>query len=406
MITEITKPIDLEEAIRLICSEINVITETELCSLERVRGRILAESITAAHDQPPFPRSPLDGYAVRSTDTAGADKENPVRLKVIAGIDAGGWFEGRVSEGEAVRIMTGAPIPDGADAVIGQEDTDFGEDSVRIFSEMSDHQNYIYPGEDYHKGDILLEKGEFLGAVEAGIIASAGLTEVTVLRKPRAAVISTGDELMCPGQDLGPGKIYDSNMYTIKTQLEDWGVDVIAAMHTPDEPEHAAELIGSLAESADLIVTSGGVSVGRKDIMHDVFTILGIERIFWKVRIKPGMAMLAGKLGKTLFLSLSGNPYAAYVDLHMIVRPVLSALNGSNCLEMIRGRAVLMDDYDRKSPSRRFIRAYVQDGKAYIDGHTGGNGDITSGRNINAMIDVPAGSGPLHAGTEVNVLLL
>ena len=140
--------------------------------------------------------------------------------------------------------------------------------------------------------------------------------------------------------------------------------------------------------------------------MHEGFSILGVDRIFWRVGMKPGAAVLAGRYGKTLILALSGNQYASYVDLHMIVRPVLSEFTGNNRLEMIRGAATLMDDYDKKSPVRRFIRAIAQDGKVYIDGHTGGNGDVSSGRNINAMVDVPAGSDKLLAGSEVQVILI
>ncbi len=400
------KPLELEEAVAKIREQIGRITDTETCPLETAAGRILAEDIIAPADQPPFPRSPYDGYAIRSVDSKDADPEHPVTLEVVGEVDAGGWFEGRLTEGRAVRIMTGAPIPDGADAVIRQEDTDYGEDTVRLYRAMRGHQNYIFPGEDYRKDSVLLEKGDHIGPVEAGIIASAGISGVKVLRRVSAVVISTGDELMYPGETLGPGKIYDSNMYTIAAQLNAWGVDVKEMIHLPDDAEGAAKEIGSRAEKTDMIITSGGVSVGKKDIMHEVFSILGVDRIFWRVGMKPGAAVLAGRYGKTLMLALSGNPYASYVDLHMIVRPALSEFTGNNRLEMIRGTAVLMDDYDKKSPVRRFIRAIAQDGKVYIDGHTGGNGDISSGRNINAMVDVPAGSDKLPAGSEVQVILI
>lgn len=400
------KPVELEEAVALIRRNIKRIEETEVCSIRDTKGCILAENIIAEHDQPPFPRSPFDGYAVRSGDTAGASRKTPIILNVIGEVDAGGWFEGRVSSCEAVRIMTGAPIPEGADAIIKQEETDYGEDMVSVYREMKDHQNYIPSGEDYRKDDILLEKGEYIGPVEAGIIASAGLTEVKVLRKPSAVVISTGDELVYPGESLTKGKIYDSNMYTISAQLEEWNVDVAACFHLTDEPERAAEILKKWEGKTDLIITSGGVSVGKKDIMHDVFRILEIDTIFWRVGMKPGAAVLAGKMGSTVILALSGNPYAAYVDLHMVVRPALSELNGNERLEMLRGKARLASDYDKKSPRRRFVRAFCQAGIAYIEGHTGGNGDITSGRHINSMIDIPAGSDELKAGTEVNVILI
>ena len=400
------KPLELEEAVARIKEQISRISDTEICPLGEADGRILAEDITAPIDQPPFPRSPYDGYAIRSADSMGAGPDSPVVFDVAGEVDAGGWPEGPLTEGQAVRIMTGAPIPEGADAVIKQEDTDYGEETVRIFREMGGRENYIYPGEDYRRGDLLLEKGDFIGPVEAGIIASAGLAEVRVLRRVSAAVISTGDELAYPGEALGPGKIYDSNMYTIAAQLKAWGVDVKKMLHIPDDAGSAAKEIEAWAGQTDMIVTSGGVSVGKKDIMHEVFSMLGAERIFWRVGMKPGAAVLAGRYGKTLILALSGNPYASYVDLHMIVRPALAEFTGNNRLEMIWGTAVLMDDFDKKSPVRRFIRATAQDGRVYIDGHTGGNGDISSGRNINAMVDVPAGSDKLSAGSEVQVILI
>ena len=164
------KPLGLEEAVARIKEQICRITDTEICPLGEADGRILAEDITAPIDQPPFPRSPYDGYAIRSADSMGAGPDSPVVLDVAGEVDAGGWPEGLLAEGQAVRIMTGAPIPEGADAVIKQEDTDYGEETVRIFREMGGRENYIYPGEDYRRGDLLLEKGDYIGPVEAGII--------------------------------------------------------------------------------------------------------------------------------------------------------------------------------------------------------------------------------------------
>jgi len=398
--------IDLEEAVEKVCGRISGISDTEVCSLENICGRILAEDVCAKYDQPPFPRSPFDGYAVRSADTKGASREDPVSLTVITEVDAGGWFGGEVRQGEAVRIMTGAPIPVGADAVIMQEKTDYGEDVVYIYTEIGAYQNYVFAGEDYRSGDVLLEKGAYIGPAETGIIASTGLREVRVYRRPRVAVISTGDELARPGVELTNGRIYDSNMYTIRAQLTEWGADVIACTHVGDDPEEAAGLIEKWAQEADLIVTSGGVSVGKKDIMHDVFEILSVERIFWRVGIKPGSAILTGKLGDTVILALSGNPYAAYVDMHMLVRPALRKLTGNDRLEAVRGKAELVEAYGKKSPSRRFVRAICKDGRASIEGHTGGNGNVMSGKKINVLIDIPAGSPALEAGSIVDVIYL
>lgn len=399
-------PISLEEGVELLVSQTELIKDKELVPFRQTLGRTLAENITATHDQPPFPRSPFDGYAIRSADSEGASKENPVMLKVIGEVDAGGVFEGTLHEGEALRIMTGAPVPESADAVIKQEETDYGEDNVRIYRQMRHLQNVCAIGEDYKMGEILLEERTHIGAVETGIIASTGRTEAYVYRRPRALVLSTGDELSMPGDELRPGKIYDSNLFTIEALLTSWGVEVTEAVQVPDEPEKAAEVISKYADSVDMIVSTGGVSVGKKDIMHDVYALLGVSRTFWKIGIKPGAAMMSGNYKGKIVLSLSGNPYAAFVDLHLAVRPVVMTMNGNDHFGMVRSRATLMSDYDRPSPIRRFVRAFVQDGKAYIEGHLGGNGDIASGRGINALIEIPAGSDALKAGEEVRILFL
>ena len=398
--------VSLEDAVSMLRNLTERITDTEEVSLMEAVGRTLAEDIRAAFDQPPFPRSPLDGYAVIAADTEGASAETPAVLKVIAEVDAGGWFEGVFKPGEAVRIMTGAPIPAGADAVIGQEDTDYGEETVRIYEEMKPHQNYCDQGEDYRAGTVLLSDRTYITPAEAGIIASTGKGRVQVYRKPRILLISTGDEVREPGEELGPGKIYDSNLYTAGTQLTSWGCELSEALHCGDDAEEMCRIIEEKAEAADFVITTGGVSVGKKDIMHDVYRILGVEKTFMHVAIKPGMAMMAGRYRGKHILSLSGNPYAAYMNLHMLVRPVLAAFAGNDHLEMERLQAVLADDYGKKSPTRRFVRAYVNNCIAYIDGHTGGNGDVYSGHGANAVIDIPAGSGILSAGDTVSALLL
>jgi molybdopterin molybdotransferase len=302
--------------------------------------------------------------------------------------------------------MTGAPIPEDCDAVIGQEDTDYGESTVNVYISVAPYENYCRQGEDYRRGDILLPDRTHIGPVETGIIGSLGIAEADVYRKPRVLLMSTGDELVMPGSELTPGKIYDSNLFTFEAMLRDWGAEVVVAIHSSDDPEDAVEKITRYAESVDLIITTGGVSVGKKDIMHDVFRIMDVERIFWKIAMKPGMAMLSGIREETLYLALSGNPYAAFADMHLVVRQVICELTGDDHLQMIRGTAVLADSYKKSSPARRFVRAYVQDGVAHIEGHTGGNGDIAPGIGINALLDIPGDSGELRPGDKVSILYL
>lgn len=396
----------LEDAVTLLKLHAEPVSETEEVSIMECCGRTLAEDIIAMHDQPPFPRSPLDGYAVRAADTAGASRERPACLKVITEVDAGQYYEGEIGAGEAVRIMTGAPVPDGADAIVGQEDTDYGEDTVKVYYEFDPYQNYCFQGEDYSKGTVLLRDRENIGPAETGIIASTGRSTVRVYRKPRVLLISTGDEVIAPGGELTPGKIYDSNLYTLQAQLRQWNTDIIEAFHSGDDAESLSRMIESRIDDADIVITCGGVSVGKKDILHEVYRSLNVDRLLRNIRIKPGMAMLAGTYRGKLIMSLSGNPYAAYAGLHMAVRPVIAALKGSGSPYTWRMKAVLMDDYSKKSPTRRFVRAVVIDGKAYIEGHTGGNGDVYSGHEINALVEIPSGSGKLSAGDTVDVVLL
>lgn len=398
--------VTLEETLEILRGRIGKIAETELVGLRDSYGRSLAEEVLAVRDQPPFSRSPLDGYAVRSEDTKGASKASPVTLTVVKEIDAGNVYDKALQKGEAVRIMTGAPIPDDADAIIGQEDTDYGEDKVSVFCEMKAYQNYSFQGEEYKAGDVLLADHAHIGPSEAGVIAGTGKSAVKVYRKPKAVIISTGDEVIMPGDQLEAGKIYNSNLFTTEAQLGEWGVTVTDVCHVPDDPTEASKIIDSHADDVDMIITTGGVSVGKKDIMHAVYESLGIERLFWRIRIKPGMAMMAGIYRCKPVLSISGNPYAAFADMQMIVREVISMMTGNAHLKMASGRAVIAEGFTKKSPSRRFIRTYVEGGKAFIEGHTGGNNDIASGRGINALIDVPAGSEPLAEGDEVTVLFL
>ena len=218
--------LQLEQAQSLLLERVEAIRETERISTWDVVNRVLAEDIFAGHDQPPFPRSPLDGYALRSGDIKGASKERPVRLRVIDEVNAGHVSRAFVKQGSAVRIMTGASIPDGADCVIGQEDTDYGEEMVEIYRTVEAYGNYCHAGEDYQAGAKLLERNCVLGPVEAGVLASLGREEVLVYRRPRVSVLTTGDEIVLPGQPLGEGQVYDSNLYTLVTRLRSLGMDV------------------------------------------------------------------------------------------------------------------------------------------------------------------------------------
>ena len=398
--------VELRRAQELLLERTKRMIETEFISLWDAVNRVLAEDIYAGHDQPPFPRSPLDGYALQSSDIKGASKEHPVTLTVIDEVDAGYVSRAYVEEGTAVRIMTGAPIPDGADCIVGQEDTDYGEETVEIYEEIQAYENYCYAGEDYKAGTKILEKDTLLGHVEAGILASLGVEEVRVYRRPRVSVLTTGDETILPGEPLGPGKIYDSNLYTLATRLTSLGIDVIHRDHVDDDSGAAVKWIKANAEESDIIITTGGVSVGRKDIMHEVTERLGCEQIFWKILIKPGMPTLCAQYRETLLICLSGNPFGAAVNLELLVRPVLAKQTGRKDLELKRVSAVAENGFPKRSGVTRYVRAYYEDGRVRIPEGSNASGILSSMRGCNCLMEIPAGTVSVGKGDRVWVVLL
>lgn len=398
--------IEIEEAQALLCAQVEQITETESVPFSEAVGRVLAEDIRALRDQPPFPRSPLDGYAFRGADSAGASKETPVRLRVIGKIYAGDVFDGTVGEGEAVRLMTGAPIPDGADAVIRQEDTDEGEDSVLIYKEIKPFQNYCFQGEDYKTGEVLIPAGTKVNAGAAAVISSLGLASVNVFRDVRVGLISSGDELLPPGEPWRPGKIYDSNRAYIGARMRENGVAPYLSVHAEDKPESVAETIRKAVESGcDLVVTTGGVSVGEKDIMHEVGPILGAEQLFWRVRIKPGSPIMAYLYQGIPVICLSGNPFGAIANYEIIVRTVLYKLTGQSCWLLKKETAAIQEEY-RKTGGRRFLRGMAKDGKVSLCGAEKSVGVLHALAECNCLVEMPQNETGVGPGDSVTVYYL
>lgn len=396
----------LEQAQNLLLERVNMIKDAEEITLWDAARRVLAKDIYAEHDQPPFPRSPLDGYAVRSGDISMASKDHPVCLRVLEEVDAGHVGSKCVESGTAVRIMTGAPIPDGADCIVGQEDTDYGEETVEVYEPIGSYENYCYAGEDYKAGTKILGEGLLLGAVEIGILASLGLDRVTVYRSPKAAVITTGDEIVLPGEELAGGKIYDSNLYTLVTRLRMWGMEVTAKERVGDDAAFAAERIREAAGNADLVITTGGVSVGKKDIMHEVVKLLGCETIFWKIAVKPGMPTLCAQYQGKLLICLSGNPYGAAVNLELLVRPILCKMSGRPDLKIRRVRAVTESTFSKMSRVTRYVRGYYENGSVRIPDGSNASGILSTMCGCNCLIEIPAGTQRLEAGDEAVIVRL
>lgn len=394
---------EIEEAVKILCENVVPIKETEEVSLIDSNGRILAEDVCAEFDQPPFPRSPLDGYAVKGEDTLDASEDSPVTLKVIGKVYAGEVYAGKVLNGEAVRIMTGAPIPDGADTVIRQEDTDYGTETVGIYEGQKPWSNYCYVGEDFKKGEVILEKDQTVNSGVMAVLATLGKNMVKVYRRPRVAVFSAGDELLKPGSPMQPGKIYESNNTYISSRLMEYGLEPAAAEIVPDDPKLMAEKIQKIAENADLVITTGGVSVGEKDIMHDVQEILQAKKIFWKVKVKPGSPTLAFTYKDTLVLALSGNAFAAVANFEILGRNILYKMYPSERIR-IKSRIVTMrDSLTKPSGMKRFLRGYADDDTVVFSEGLQTSGAISGMAHCNCMIEIPAGNEGAKAGDRVRI---
>ncbi len=399
-------PISLSEALNCLLPQAAPITETEHVDLWSLMGRVLAEDVISSFDQPPFARSPLDGYALRAADLANASHENPAVLDVIDEICAGNVSDKFLEPGQAIRIMTGAPIPHGADCVVRQENTDYGERCVSVYEVLSSGKNICPAGEDFTTGTLLLKAGTLLRSAEAGLLAEAGLTQVPVYRKPRIALFSTGDEVVPPGTPLTPGTIYDSNLITVGNALLSFGAELTVREHCPDDASLLAEKIRTTAGSADLIVTTGGVSVGKKDILHEVFSLIPARRLFWKIAIKPGMPTLCGLYENTLLVCLSGNPFSAFVSTQLLLRPLLALISRRPDLLAKKVSAVLDTPYRKYTRTACYLCASLQDGRVRFPAGRSGNGILSTVVGSNCLAVIPANTPALPAGTSVEVIFL
>ena len=384
--------ISVEQAMEQILQYTPVINETEEVELNKAGGRILAQDMVAEFNNPPFDRSPVDGYACKAEDLAGASSEHPVKLKVMEEIDAGQYSERVVESGQAVRIMTGAAIPKGCDCCIFQEDTDYGEETVEIYREVKQWDNYCFAGEDFKKGTTLLKKGTHIGYVEAAVLAGMGAAKVPVYRRPKVVLLTTGDEVVEPGNPLPAGKIYNSNMTMLSARMMELGIEPFYMEAVKDNPQVMAEKIKEIAEQADMIITTGGVSVGKKDIMHESIRLIDAERIFWRVNMKPGMPTLFSVYnnasgGKVPVISLSGNPFGVAVTIELLIRPALEKMMQNPAIGLKEVTGVMADDFVKGIKGRRLIRAYWENGRFHLPNGLHSNGVLSSMAGCNCLID-------------------
>lgn len=398
--------IELEQAIGVLLASARNVQKVETVSLLDALQRVCAQNIMAPMDNPPFDRSPLDGYTFQAVDTEKVVHEESVKFQIVGEVCAGQKFDGEVKHGQAVRIMTGGKIPAGCDCVIRQEDVTVDGESLLVSKVLRRHENYCFQGEDIKKDHVLIRRGSVLSAAHIGALASMGYTKVRVFDKVKVAICSTGDELVDVGTPLPEGKIYNSNLYVLTARLKELGVEPIMLGIAGDDEKTVADLIRQNIAKVDLFLTTGGVSVGKKDIMHGVIKELEAKRLFWRVCMKPGTPILTYLFKDTLCIGLSGNPFAALATFELLVRPVLAKISHNTKLKYQRQRAILQDDFLKESQGRRFIRADYSNGRVRLPEQNHSSGSLFSAVGCNAMIDIPAGTPCLKRGMEVEVIKL
>lgn len=396
------KRLTLEQARQYMTSGAEAVG-TEWVSVYDSIGRVLSEDITAAMGQPPFPRSAMDGYALRWEDVQGASRENPAVLRVAGRLCAGDEGMPLGKEGVAIRIMTGAVIPPDANCVIRQEDTDYGEEWVKIFAEGRPQMNCCPAGEDFAQGEKLASAGMLVDAYLASSAASAGMAALPVRRRVKVALISSGEELCLPGEPLSPGKIYDSNRVYLTARCRHFGCDVVLSKTVGDDKEAIAGNLKEALAAADYVITTGGVSVGQKDLMPGIIkNYPGAEPGFHGILVKPGMPTLFARICGRPVLSLSGNPYSAAAIFELLGVPLLHALQGRRDAGPFMRTAVLAEAFPKKRPCLRIVRGYY-DGEKVLVAAGQKNGQMKAGIGTNCLVLLPAGTAPIPAGETVKV---
>lgn len=434
--------ISVEEAQKIIL-EHTVPNPPKRVSLQEALGLVLAEEVIASHDLPPFTSSAMDGYALRSGDTARASETFPCRLQVVEDLPAGKVARRKVKAGTCARIMTGGLVPNGADAVLMLEETELtGEEvkgrlrsapppparglepragtapdtpgkpvassAVKIKRIVSAGENIRYQGEDIRKGKTALEKGTVINAQQVALLAALGVSRPLVFPRATVAILSTGNELVPVSKKLSPGKIRDSNSHTLEALLRQTGADPVRLGIAKDSPTSLRKKIREgLAQ--DLLLVAGGISVGAYDLVKKVFLEEGVGEIFWKVNVKPGKPLFFGKRGKTLVFGLPGNPASSFVSFEIFVCPALRRMMGRSEPFPIFERGILVKEISHRNGRVEFIRAVAEkrNGTLFVrSAGPQGSHCLSSLVQANALIRLDGKTAKAGEGEEVEVLLL
>ena len=399
--------ISVEDALNTILPHINILG-TERVGIQDSLGAVLSEDITAPFNVPPLDNSAMDGYAVKAEDLKGVSEKNPVKLKVSGELPAGYRSKDSLKKGEALRIMTGAPVPEGSDTVVMQEDTRRDNDSVEIFKEISIGTNIRKAGEDIAAGQVLFKKGTRIRPAHIGTLASIKRAGVSVYQRPRVAILSTGDELVDIDGDLSDGKIVSSNTYSLFSLVaENGGIPVNLGIGRDTKEALKEKFIEGL--HSDIILSSGGVSVGDYDFVKDVLQELGLEMKFWKVSMRPGQPLAFGMIeGKPAF-GLPGNPVSVMVSFEQFVRPAIRKMMGYKNIFRPLINGIVKETVKIRKGKKHFIRCVIsiENGK-YMVSTTGaqGSGMLTSMAAANGLMVVPEDRDCVEPGDVVKVQVL
>ena len=334
--------------------------DVEEVNLEEAYSRILANDAISSRDQPPFDASSMDGYALKKID-----KLPNKKLSVVGKVAAGNSFKGTIEKGEAVRIFTGAPIPSGANSILIQEDAEELGNFIKIRQKVEKNDFIRKKGCDYKTGNILLKKGKILSSFDIALLASMNLPLLKVTRRPRVSIISTGDELVVPGNLPKNNQIVASNTYGLKALLNKWGA-ISHILPIARDNKTSLEKALDLAVPADLVITIGGASVGDHDHVSEVFSKIKVKHSFYKVAMRPGKPILAGKNNNTIFVGLPGNPVSALVCAHLFLKPLIGKMLGTSELNNIEKKGLLQNNLLENGARKHFMRAFLKNGNLVV----------------------------------------
>ena len=403
--------IEMDDAIRIVMENTQTIDKTRV-GLDDVLGRVLSEDVRSDIDMPPFDKALMDGYALQGADIASASKNTPVTLDVIEEIPAGTVPQKRVACGQAAQIMTGAPVPDGADTVIMVEDTEPHADAqkVRVLDTTQTGRNIARLGEDVRVNQVVLQANTVIRPPEVGILAAVGHVDIEVYRQPVVGIVATGSEVVEPQHKPKPGQIRNSNGYSMMAQVSRSGAQARYLGIVEDDIQALIQTIGEGLETCDIVALSGGVSAGEYDLVQDGMRDLGVEVLFDRIRMKPGKPLTYGVKGARQVFGLPGNPVSSVVGLELLMRPAIRKMQCMTDPHLPTVRTVLSADF-RQTPGRKqFVPAHSVPGKngvwesTWVGHH--GSADLFSMARANSLFVVNAEDAHVPAGTELDLILL